>query len=71
VHQLPAKTEEGLSGNRQLGNGYPSKDGDVERLVANNESPVQGKGLAPLPAPRQKRFYPDTEESLKHFFELK
>lgn len=72
MHQLPAKTGGRLSGNRQQGNGYPSKDEDVvERLVANNESPIKGKGLAHRPAPRQKRLYPAIEESLKHFFKLK
>ena len=69
---LPAKTEERPAGNKQQGNGYPGKDGDVvERLAANNESQIKGKGLAHLPAPRQKRLYPVIEESLKQFFKLK
>lgn len=69
---LPAKMEEPPAGNRQEGNGYPAKDGDVvERLAANNESPIKGKGLAHLPTPHQKRLYPAIEESFKYFFKLK
>lgn len=72
MHQLPAKTGEQPSGNRQQGNGYPGEDRDVvERLVANNERPIKGKGLAHLPTPRYKRLYPAIEEALKHFFKLK
>ena len=64
--------EEQPAGNKQQGNGYPGKDGDVvERLVANNESQIKGKGLAHPPAPRQKRLYPVIAESLKQFFKLK
>lgn len=69
---LPTKREEQPAGNRQQGNGYPDKDGDiVQWLAANNESPIKGKGLAHLPAPHQKRLYPAIGESLKHFFKLK
>lgn len=49
---------DGGTAGRQRGNGYPSEDGDVEQLAANNESRIKGKGL-----------YPAIEESLNHFFQ--
>lgn len=52
----PTQTEEQPAGNRQQGNGYPGKDGDVvERVAANNESQIKGKGLAHLLTLCQKR----------------